>query len=79
MSERNRTIRLTDADIPECDALIKPTVSDSPSDTIINGDTLELLPSIPDSTFDLIVVDPPYNITKKVRCCRIYTGVGHRI
>ena len=65
MSERNRTIRLTDADIPECDALIKPTLPDSPSDTIINGDTLELLPSIPDSTFDLIVVDPPYNITKR--------------
>ena len=34
-------------------------------DIIINGDTFEILPFIEDKSVDLLVVDPPYNLTKK--------------
>lgn len=34
-------------------------------DKTINGDTFETVKKIPDHTIDLIVVDPPYNLSKK--------------
>lgn len=33
-------------------------------DQTINGDTMEILPLLPDGFADLIVIDPPYNLTK---------------
>lgn len=33
-------------------------------DRIINGDMLDILPLLPDSFADLIILDPPYNLTK---------------
>ena len=29
---------------------------------IVNGDSLEIFKTIPDKTFDLVFVDPPYNL-----------------
>src|SRR5260364_187720 len=33
--------------------------------TIFHGDCLEVLPSLPDNSIDLVFADPPYNIGKK--------------
>lgn len=33
-------------------------------DKLINGDILEVIDSVPDSFADLIIIDPPYNLTK---------------
>jgi modification methylase len=30
--------------------------------TIVNGNSLEILKKIPDKTFDLVFADPPYNM-----------------
>lgn len=35
-----------------------------PVNKTINGDTLEVLTHLPDSFADLIIIDPPYNLTK---------------
>ncbi len=35
-----------------------------PIDTIINGDCLEEMKKLPDSSVDLIIADPPYNLSK---------------
>lgn len=33
--------------------------------TLLNGDCIELLDNIPDGSVDLILTDPPYNISQK--------------
>ena len=33
-------------------------------DRTINGDTIQILPLLPDEFADLIIIDPPYNLTK---------------
>ncbi|MEA3309182.1 MAG: hypothetical protein U9Q70_06695 [Chloroflexota bacterium] len=33
--------------------------------TIYHGDVLEVLPTLPDKSIDLIFADPPYNIGKR--------------
>ena len=35
------------------------------TDRTINGDSFEVLSRLPDSFVDLLLVDPPYNLTKK--------------
>ena len=32
---------------------------------LLNGDCIELLDTIPDGSVDLILTDPPYNISQK--------------
>ena len=32
--------------------------------TLLNGDCIELLDNIPDGSVDLILTDPPYNISQ---------------
>ncbi len=34
------------------------------TDTTINGDIMQVLPLLPDGFADLIIIDPPYNLTK---------------
>ena len=36
----------------------------SPRDITVNGDTMKILPLLPKEYFDLIIVDPPYNLYK---------------
>lgn len=31
---------------------------------ILNGDSLEIIPSLPDKSFDLLIADPPYDISR---------------
>lgn len=66
-SERNRTIVVNDNEIPELKKLVT-VASDMDSknieNTLINGDFYDCVFKIPDKSFDLIIVVPPYNLTK---------------
>lgn len=67
-ASRNRTITI----LPnETDGLTKDiaTTADVSAtgfkdDVIVNGNLLDCIGSIPDKHFDLIIIDPPYNIDK---------------
>ena len=67
-SERNKTIDISVKEgkkyLDKC--LTKKDKSHfGERDIIINGDTFEILPFIEDKSVDLLIVDPPYNLTKK--------------
>lgn len=67
-AERNRTLTVLPEEIPS----LKKTISSSkelkknPSieNKIFNGDILETLRMMPDGFADLIIIDPPYNLSK---------------
>lgn len=73
-SGRNRTVTLTEADRVR----LGPRVlvpSDLPeilsfADALINGDIFDVLDLLPDSFADLVIADPPYNLTKQFRSTR---------
>lgn len=66
-AERNRTITVAEDEIPILEKLIlsaddlKRSFSDN---IIVNADLFDCLDSIPDEHFDLIIIDPPYNLDK---------------
>ncbi len=68
-SPRNRTINLTQEEINSLKKKLLKAEKDIKKDTltnkIINGDVFAVLPHLPDSFVDLMVVDPPYNLTKE--------------
>lgn len=65
--ERNRTLTVADEEIPSLERLIfsldelKEGYCDN---RIFNADLLDCLDFIPDEYFDLIIIDPPYNLDK---------------
>jgi len=65
---RNRTITLQEEEIPSLNSrLLTPTAPLSLqdlTDKTLNGDTPSLLKLLPDAFADLIIIDPPYNLTK---------------
>lgn len=68
-SSRNKTIQLTDQECIELkkNLIVKPTKSfifDTLKNKVINGDTLEVLSLLPRKFIDLLIVDPPYNLSK---------------
>ena len=75
-AERNRTLVVTENEIPELEKSILDFDSlytknngqqvdvNSILDQTINGDLLQTLPLLPDEFADLIIIDPPYNLTK---------------
>lgn len=61
---RNRTIEITNEEERHLHSRI--AVGDvSTSNRIICGDAFDVLPKLPQSRFDLLFADPPYNLTKK--------------
>ena len=67
-AKQNRTLTLNQDEIDffKTQLLLEKNIS---SDTdlknkTINGDTLKILPLLPDSFADLIIIDPPYNLSK---------------
>jgi site-specific DNA-methyltransferase (adenine-specific) len=72
-SEHNRTITLTDIEkeqyMSKCltEPFITETLSSSLSflDKIYNANAMDILGMFPNSFVDLLVVDPPYNLSKK--------------
>ena len=66
-SSRNQTIEITEKDEQELKPLLITKNNIKDNDLInktINGDTLEMLKYIPDDFADLIIIDPPYNLSK---------------
>lgn len=67
---RNRTITLTDEEILKLRENLIKTENCSAAkfenfrNKTINGDILESLEKLPDEFADLIIIDPPYNLTK---------------
>ena len=66
-AERNRTLTVSESEIPELERKIL-SVNDIKSsfvdNCIINADLLDCIDLIPDKHFDLIIIDPPYNLDK---------------
>jgi len=65
-SDRNKTIRVEDLNVEELYKLVIKDFSDISSimNSTIHWDSIELLKKIPDNSVDLIITDPPYNLTK---------------
>lgn len=64
---RNRTLTVSQQEIPALEKQLK-SVSDIKEsfidDCVINADLLDCLDFIPNRYFDLIIIDPPYNLAK---------------
>ena len=64
---RNRTLTVSEEEIPALDKFIlgaddiKGRMAD---DVVINADLMDCIDGIPNEYFDLIVIDPPYNLDK---------------
>lgn len=66
-AERNRTLTVSDDEIPDLERFIKHTDDLEKSfadDSIINADVYDCLDYIPNEYFNLIIIDPPYNLDK---------------
>ncbi len=69
---RNRTITLTEMErvslkrklLTQKDVVSTSSTVDFYLDKTINSDLLTVLPHLPDAFADLIIIDPPYNLTK---------------
>ena len=64
---RNKTLTISDNEIADLEKGIldvNDIQASFPDDCIINADLYDCLDFIPDSWFNLIVVDPPYNLDK---------------
>jgi site-specific DNA-methyltransferase (adenine-specific) len=66
---KNRTLTLTVTERQQLAAkLLRPPLSaelSSLADQIVCADSLSILPTLPKRFVDLLIVDPPYNITKR--------------
>ena len=67
-AKNNRTIVIDDAEIPTLKQCLTTTETlnrvGSFQDLLINADLFDVLETIPDGIADLIIIDPPYNLTK---------------
>ncbi|MCL2109310.1 MAG: site-specific DNA-methyltransferase [Oscillospiraceae bacterium] len=62
---RNRTISLDDSETARFSNMcISSDAIDITNSGIIKGDTLDILPNLPKAFIDLLIVDPPYNLSK---------------
>ena len=67
-AKRKKTLTLTEAELPFLDSQVVTPDSLPASfrdDIIVNGDVMECLSLIPDSHFDLVIADPPYNLQRE--------------
>lgn len=66
---RNRTVTLDENEKPqllrEVISLTSPSTPDTIRDRIINQDLFSCIDFLPDNFIDLLIVDPPYNLSKK--------------
>ncbi|KKN08721.1 hypothetical protein LCGC14_1053880 [marine sediment metagenome] len=65
---RNRTIVLSDADRHRCSEALRQVDGNVSLADLLDGticqDVFTVLPHLPSAAFDLVVADPPYNLTK---------------
>ena len=68
-SERNKTIDLSVEEgrdyLARCVTVTAPAALSDVLDKTILGDSFEVLPLLPASSVDLLIVDPPYNLDKR--------------
>lgn len=68
-AKNNRTLTLTDAEIPSLRAELLSVEALAQGaacqDRVVHADVLDAIDLIPDEMADLIIVDPPYNLTKR--------------
>jgi len=70
-SNRNKTLTIDSLQDKKDELLSKVLINeenfelDKITNKIIMGDTLELIKKLPDSFVDLLITDPPYNLTKQ--------------
>ena len=63
-SHRNKTLILNESEKFELESDLFTKVPEQLEDTVIHGDSLEILGGLPDEFVDLLIVDPPYNLNK---------------
>lgn len=67
-AERNRTLSVSEEEVPLLKKQIlypeKVSAGIDFTNRIINGDIFDILQYIPDGIADLIIIDPPYNLSK---------------
>ena len=66
-AERNRTLTVSDREIPlleKCISSLDDLRLEFRDNMIINADIFDALDNIPDEYFDMIIIDPPYNLDK---------------
>lgn len=68
-SPRNKTIELDESAVrlylDRCISIDTPTELDTVRDRTICGSCFSVMPLLPEKSFDLIIVDPPYNLQKE--------------
>ena len=67
-AKNNRTLTLSIEEIEslKCQLVTEETLIENPDvlNKTLNGDVLKMLEFVPDNFADLIIIDPPYNLTK---------------
>lgn len=63
-AKNNRTITISDDERNELSKGILQEVPVDVLDAVVNADMFSTLDSIPDESMNLIIIDPPYNLTK---------------
>ena len=74
-SSRNRTITIDPQEVSLLESFLRTpdeATSVLASDSIIWGDMMDALPQLPDQFADLILLDPPYNISKTFGSRKFY-------
>ncbi|MBR5686909.1 MAG: site-specific DNA-methyltransferase [Prevotella sp.] len=64
---RNRTLTVSEDEVPDLERFILSADDIKASfrdDCIVNADLIDCIDAIPDGYFDLIIIDPPYNLDK---------------
>lgn len=66
-AERNRTLTVSESEIPSLERKIlsaNDLEKGFADDCVVNADLFDCLDFIPDGYFNLIIIDPPYNLDK---------------
>ena len=64
---KNRTLTLSEEEIPSLEGMLSSVdkLGNAPkNDMIVNADLFECLDLIPNESFELVIIDPPYNLSK---------------
>jgi len=61
---RNRTITLDEGEACRYAAMCPRAYAPGMTDAVLHADAFEVLPALPDAFVDLLIVDPPYNLSK---------------
>ena len=66
-ADRNRTLTVTEKERTQLETMISAAEelrAGFRDDMLVHGDFFNCVDSIPDEQFDLVIVDPPYNLAK---------------